>query len=463
LIGEVRWPQAGQICYGVFSGMRLEAAATGEVEMNRESRIFCLMVAVALSFMMNPADGQETTTPSQDAPPTSSQAAPANGPAPATNAATQAKAAFDRNFREYKGIVREIERLQAEFQTVDPAEREGINAAMTGQIAHAQAVINEMVEAGVEAYRFAPNADPQVREFLEAVVRYYVAGRQVRGASEQIDGGDQYERALPIIKALVEGGAESRELLLWEFLSAFVTNDYDLAEKYLKRAQEMPPTESEDARSDAAKEATMQLVAKFAPMLEQYRQWWAAEAKLRAAEAQADDLPRVKLTTTKGEITLELFENEAPQTVANIITLVKQRHYDGSPFHRVIAKFMAQGGAKNDDGSGRLGYTIRGEAGRPDFRRHFRGSLSMGLLPGRPDSGGAQFFLTTVPTPHLDGEHTVFGRVIEGIEVLADLTRREPTDDPQQDAALPEPDRILKAEVLRDRGHAYSFEKLPEP
>jgi cyclophilin family peptidyl-prolyl cis-trans isomerase len=201
----------------------------------------------------------------------------------------------------------------------------------------------------------------------------------------------------------------------------------------------------------------------LAPLLRQYRVWWSAESKLRAAEAKADDLPRVKFTTTKGEISLELFENEAPQTVANFLTLVKQGHYDGSPFHRVIAKFMAQGGAKNDDGSGRLGYSIRGEASKPNYRRHFRGSLSMGLLPGNPDSGGAQFFLTVVPTPHLDGEHTVFGRVIEGIEVVADLTRREPTGDPQQDAALPEPDRILKAEVLRDRGHDYSFDKLPEP
>jgi cyclophilin family peptidyl-prolyl cis-trans isomerase len=207
----------------------------------------------------------------------------------------------------------------------------------------------------------------------------------------------------------------------------------------------------------------MELVAKLAPNLEQYREWWAAESKLRAAEAEANDLPRVKLTTTKGEITLELFENEAPQTVANFLTLVKQGYYQDSPFHRVIAKFMAQGGAKNNDGSGEVGYSIRGEASRPNFRRHFRGSLSMGLLPGQPDSGNSQFFLTVVPTPHLDGEHTVFGRVIDGIEVVADLTRREPTGDPQQDAMLITPDRILKAEVLRDREHEYTFDKLPVP
>jgi cyclophilin family peptidyl-prolyl cis-trans isomerase len=84
-------------------------------------------------------------------------------------------------------------------------------------------------------------------------------------------------------------------------------------------------------------------------------------------------------------------------------------------------------------------------------------------LPGNPDSGGAQFFLTLVPTTHLDGQHTVFGRVVEGIEVVADLARREPTGDPQQDGVLPAADRILKAQVLNDRGHEYSFDKLPEP
>jgi cyclophilin family peptidyl-prolyl cis-trans isomerase len=424
-----------------------------------------MAAVVGLCCIAISAWGQETTAvPTETSPlPPSETAPPPDGRAPATNAATQAKAAFDQKFREYKAIVREIERLQAEFQDADAADREGINAAMAGQVAHAQSVINELIEAGTQAYRFAPNADPQISEFLEAVVRYYVAGREARGPAGQIDGGDQYERALPTVKVLIEGGTEDRKLLIWGFLCAFVTNDYDLAEEYLQKVQQLPPAEKEDSQPDAAEKATMDLAAKLVPMLDQYRQWWATESKLRADEAEADDLPRVKLTTTKGEITLELFEDRAPQTVANFITLVQQGYYDGSLFHRVLPKFMAQGGAKDDDGSSRLGYSIRGEASRPDFRRHFRGSLSMGLQPGRPDSGGAQFFLTMVPTPHLDGQHTVFGRVIEGIEVLADLTRRETGPDPQQNAALPEPDRILKAEVLRDRGHEYQFEKLPEP
>jgi cyclophilin family peptidyl-prolyl cis-trans isomerase len=88
------------------------------------------------------------------------------------------------------------------------------------------------------------------------------------------------------------------------------------------------------------------------------------------------------------------------------------------------------------------------------MRHHFRGSLSMAHA-GR-DTGGSQFFLTFVPTPHLDGKHTVFGRVVEGLEVLGDLQKRNP-ESPGGVA----PDKIIKAEVLRDRGHEYTFDKLP--
>jgi cyclophilin family peptidyl-prolyl cis-trans isomerase len=225
---------------------------------------------------------------------------------------------------------------------------------------------------------------------------------------------------------------------------------------------------AEAAQKDPAKEpegglmqGVFMLANSAAQSLDEYRDHWTKESEIRAAEAKADDLPRVKLTTTKGEITIELFENEAPQSVANFITLVKQGFYNNTPFHRVLPKFMAQGGDPTGTGTSGPGYNIRGEANLPNHRLHFRGTLSM-AHSGHPDSGGSQFFLTFVPTPHLNGDgtrgHTAFGRVIEGMEVLADLQRRSP---PHQQNP-PEPDKIIKAEVLRDRGHDYHFDKLPE-
>jgi cyclophilin family peptidyl-prolyl cis-trans isomerase len=135
--------------------------------------------------------------------------------------------------------------------------------------------------------------------------------------------------------------------------------------------------------------------------------------------------------------------------------LVKKGFYNGLTFHRVLQGFMAQGGDPVGNGTGGPGYSIACECYRPDARHHFRGSLSMAHA-GR-DTGGSQFFLTFAPTPQLDGKHTVFGRVVSGMDVLAKLQRRDPTD-----TEAPRPDKILEAEVLRKRPHEYVPTKMPE-
>ncbi|MCC7084248.1 MAG: peptidylprolyl isomerase [Pirellulales bacterium] len=387
--------------------------------------------------------------------------------------AGQAKAAFDAKFEEYKAAIREIEKLQAEYQTAEPARRGKLNEEITGLIANTQSRINALVEAAKAAYQAAPNANPEITELLTTVARYYTVGRQIGPGQPAagnpsdiyypIDGGDQYERALPIIKLLIDGGSQNGELYVFGFICAFVTNDFDLAEKYLIKAKEtravddfaMAASRSEQSDPQAGLHKNIDhLLTSCIESFDDYHILWKNEAEIRAAEAKANDLPRVKLTTTKGEIVVELFENEAPESVANVLALVKQGFYNGSPFHRVLPEFMAQGGAKTDDGAGGPGYTIRCECYQPNYRRHFRGTLSMAHA-GR-DTGNSQFFLTFVPTPHLNGHHTAFGRVIEGMEVLGDLQHRSPMHGQNP----PKPDRIIKAEVLRDRGHEYKFERL---
>jgi cyclophilin family peptidyl-prolyl cis-trans isomerase len=144
---------------------------------------------------------------------------------------------------------------------------------------------------------------------------------------------------------------------------------------------------------------------------------------------------------------IELFENEAPNTTANFISLVEKGFYNGLKFHRVIPGFMAQGGCPRGDGTSGPGYTIDCETTAENHRKHFRGTLSM--AHAGPNTGGSQFFLTFVPTPHLDGKHTVFGRVIEGMDVLAKIQRTEEV------TRRGPPDKIIKAEVIRKRDHDY--------
>src|SRR5690625_5020762 len=115
------------------------------------------------------------------------------------------------------------------------------------------------------------------------------------------------------------------------------------------------------------------------------------------------------------KIVLQLFPEDAPGTVENFVKLAKDEFYDGLTFHRVIPDFVIQGGCPIGDGTGGPGYTIKCET-EGNTTKHERGSLSMDHA-GK-DTGGSQFFICHSAQPHLDGVHTVFGKVIKGIEVV---------------------------------------------
>ncbi|MGF7184387.1 peptidyl-prolyl cis-trans isomerase B (cyclophilin B) [Desulfitispora alkaliphila] len=124
------------------------------------------------------------------------------------------------------------------------------------------------------------------------------------------------------------------------------------------------------------------------------------------------------IETEKGKMVVELFEKDAPKTVANFEKLIKEGYYDGLTFHRVIPNFVIQGGCPEGTGMGGPGYTIKCEVNN-NPNKHMRGSLSMAHA-GR-DTGGSQFFVCHSPQPHLDGNHTVFGKVVEGLDVVDDI------------------------------------------
>ncbi|PCJ59029.1 MAG: peptidylprolyl isomerase [Planctomycetota bacterium] len=117
------------------------------------------------------------------------------------------------------------------------------------------------------------------------------------------------------------------------------------------------------------------------------------------------------LETSKGQINLELFDEQTPIACANFVNLISRKYYDGLLFHRVIPNFMVQTGCPSGTGAGSPGYEFVDQC-LPDLLHDKPGRLSM-AKPNRPDSNGSQFFITHVPTPHLDGIHTVFGKVCE--------------------------------------------------
>jgi len=132
------------------------------------------------------------------------------------------------------------------------------------------------------------------------------------------------------------------------------------------------------------------------------------------------------LKTAKGEIVCELHANEAPLTVENFVNLARSGFYDGTTFHRVIPDFMAQGGDPTGTGRGGPGYQFRDEFS-PALRHSGPGTLSM--ANAGPGTNGSQFFITYGATPHLDGKHTVFGKVTQGMEVLRSIRERDPARD----------------------------------
>ena len=135
-----------------------------------------------------------------------------------------------------------------------------------------------------------------------------------------------------------------------------------------------------------------------------------------------DEALTAVFTTSKGEIRVALFSGEAPITVANFINLAKRGYYDGLKFHRVIANFMIQGGDPTGTGRGGPGYNFADEFS-PTRRHDSAGVLSM--ANAGPGTNGSQFFITHGPTPHLDGKHSVFGKVASGQEVVNAISEND--------------------------------------
>jgi peptidyl-prolyl cis-trans isomerase B (cyclophilin B) len=244
---------------------------------------------------------------------------------------------------------------------------------------------------------------------------------------------NRYEAAAANFEKVVRKDAKNLEARMMLAICYFSIQRFDESVKLLQELLKGEVTA--DIRGKAAQ---------FLEMAQKYVPFWKTEQEIRMREAKADDLPRVRLSTTKGDIDIELFENDAPNTVANFIELVRAKFYDGLKFHRVIPGFMAQGGDPTGSGAGGPGYRFKDEI-KPESRLHFRGTLSM--ANAGPDTNGSQFFLTHLPTEWLNGKHTVFGRVIAGQDVVDSLSIG---------------DAITKAEVVRKREHEYKVAKIDE-
>ena len=362
--------------------------------------------------------------------------------------------AFIDSFTEERELAKKLTAMKVEYQDAASARRNEIYTEYQKLYKRGLELQKTTIARAFDAHDETPNRNQLVVNLLYNTIIWEF-------------NRENYEESVRVFKRLVASGLikESGQFYVFAGLAAMMSMNYEEAEAWLKTAEESGELkkkftewlQSSKSGTDLAQSMQGQL-----RMMPQIKAAWAKEQEIRKAETVAGEqdpakkLPRVEMTTSKGKIVLELFENEAPNTVANFISLVEKKFYDGIVFHRVLPNFMAQGGDPRGTGSGGPGYAFDDECGNrfPQYRRHFRGSISM--ANAGPNTNGSQFFLTFVPTAMLDGRHTVFGRVVEGLEVLSEIQRVDPKD---EEATVPELDKIIEAKVLNKREHVYEVKK----
>ena len=147
------------------------------------------------------------------------------------------------------------------------------------------------------------------------------------------------------------------------------------------------------------------------------------------------------IKTERGDIKVELFAEQAPKTVNNFVFLAREGYYDDITFHRVLPGFMAQAGDPTGSGGGGPGYTFEDEID-PTLTFDEAGILAMANRGPGTNTNGSQFFITYVPAEYLNGGYTIFGKLIEGMDVLESLTPRDPDSTPDYDG-----DRLITIQI----------------
>ncbi len=283
-------------------------------------------------------------------------------------------------------------------------QREFQNAikALKGEVV----VLNELLEpAAVEAFRSDPTGS---RAAAAKVFEVLASKLSPRGRDSRYDP----QEGLRLVNTILEikGGDIGKDpgvrplpedesfinVIYQGYLASYGLQDFESAEAFISRLENMDIGLDPEVRKnfDATVEA------------------WEEEQALRAEEARVDNLPRVKLETTHGDVVIELFENQAPNTVANFIKLTQEGYYDGLEFFQVVPSNYARSGCTTNDGTTHPGYRIRNEF--ENGRRHFAGTVVM--QNDGEDTAGAQFIILHRPDPNLKEKVVSFGRVIEGLE-----------------------------------------------
>jgi len=368
------------------------------------------------------------------------------------------------------GSVPESGETQPKAEPITPEQEKAINAFIKARDAWSDTLV-EMKSVGIrysndedrspeakkEYYKLRDLGRQQMNDVFDRAVDLFLArkgdfesGSLLATMLEYREDLSIYENSLEAAEALLETDLTYPFLYKIAARSAFVEGKFDRVMKHYEAFVKVNGPEKLDKVDN--------MIVNVLPI---YPDLWKRELELCELEAKADDLPRVLIETTRGPITIELFENEAPNTVANFIKLVEDGYYDGADFYQVIDDLLALGGDPVGDGSSTSGKFIPDEHELPNARLFFRGSLVMAKMPNPqdksnylPNSASSQFVIALMPLIQLKPSQTVFGRIIDGMEVVATFRRVDPSAKKEKSIQMP-PDRIITAKVIRKRDHKY--------
>ncbi|TWU33324.1 peptidylprolyl isomerase [Novipirellula artificiosorum] len=393
------------------------------------------------------AQSSEVTTPSGPETPEASLA-PASDTAPAaageeaaamggslpielTEEGEQAKAEFLEVLKAYRDKVTEMRVIHTRYINGEQQTPEARQSFVDAELRTRQ-LMDDLFEASYKLLMFAP--DEEAAQYLLTMIQH------------QYENSNYSEWTLQAGSLLMDLGFKQIFLYRAVARAAVCTGHFELARKVYKHMDE---------------EGFADLDKRFSFQMDEIEQLWQQEAEAREADA-TKNLPRVLIKTTKGDMVVELFLDVAPSTVANFISLVEQGFYDGLDFYQVKDDLLALTGDETGLGSGDSGRYVIDEHQREGARNAFRGSLAMAKLPSKEGSffentASTQFAIFFTPLPAVSQQQTVFGRVIEGMDLFTEIRRVDPNKDKSNETMIRPPDRIITAEVLRKP------EEMPEP
>ena len=370
---------------------------------------------------------------------------------------------YDNLLEQWKPMVAELARLRYQYFDVkrkpgedeifvveQTPERQKLKKIFDEKFKTAEVKYNQLIDAAVLAYAKDPENNRDIEQFLFYTLRYFMER-------------DMYEDVLKMSDVLLNSNVNNPYVIRVAAFAALFSQQYDIAKSFLEKIQKLGILdEFRLGESDF----------RYLPVFELL---WEQEKAFREKEERAD-LPSVVLYTTKGEIDILLYEDQAPNTVANFIWLVEKGFYKNIDFDAVITQAIAHVSGteqfKRVDnltlqplvrGNGTPGYCIPDEFRPFDFEKKkfpddsrffWRGTVAMDLMRDQPNTGGCKFFILYKPDINCVNKNTVFGRVVRGMDVVCRLQRRNPSSVISL-SQLPTPDKILDAKVKNKRNHEY--------